>query len=618
VSAGRARRRPVRVAFFLAAALALAGTLAGLVILPLIRSTRLNRPLDEHLSEADEAVALGYLDRAADSIRLAAGAARGEYEHLRVLKRASRLARRTGSFGELAALAEKALAGSPGSARLRVLAAYGLLRSEHPQRAAALWAGRWKQSALKENPGAGTLLAEIALKSDASAQMEEGILPEGVLPVEMDRLLRPQTAEQPETLAVLGRHFQDERLSLDAALLAMRQGERDLAAEIARAQLPPASEPAFLIAYDSGENEEALRRLEAVLDGEPPRPDQAAMMGDLMAWTGDTGAARQVYLRLIRESPSFSWKPYLNLAWISLRGRDEDAARYYRQQAVERFPEERRIHWAMIEDLRHSADTGREAEEEYRRQIKAYLARFPDDLQGNLMALELQGERISSAVYQARLWRLFNRHPADERLCRRIVLHLLAGGDTEGAAAALKQHEQASGESGTLWQHQLRGMVAALQGRLAEAREEFTRYLSRREDWWMYYNRGLVVASDIPVFGDTSTSVSPVASDIPVFGDTSTSPLAGTFGVSPVASALEDLRKAEAMLQSGMRQEVRPVEEPDALAARSKIRTRLAQLLLARGEVDSAIRELRYARELDPDNLKPVLLLKKLEEESEK
>ena len=245
---------------------------------------------------------------------------------------------------------------------------------------------------------------------------------------------------------------------------------------------------------------------------------------------------------------------------------------------------------SLIRDLR-----SRGRAEELRYWTEELMRRFPDDVETGLLRLEQDSRRAGAAAglsaWQARLWGLYHRFPTDERLCRLVTLQQLAVGDLAGARAALKLHEEASGEGRAPWQLHLRGIAEALDGRPERAVEQFSAALDRaEEDWRLFFNRGLAAAA------------------------------AGQW-----RAGQEDLRKAEAGLRArrlrgqadGVGEESRGGFESDG-ALLSRIRTRVGLLHLKLGETDAGRRELRYARELDPDNLQAALLLRKLDEGVEK
>ncbi len=571
-----------------------AAALAAVLLYLGLRSSRDRQDLAERLLEADDALSLGYPDRAESRIRAAAGAARSESDWLRVQKRALQLARRTGDFRPMSELSSRAVERIGGSVRLRLLATYALLRAEEVQRAERLLGKKGQGAAFRSEPLSATLRAETVLKGELGEGAEEG------LPEDIRSLLAAERIRDPSALAAVGRRFSEPRIALDASLLAMRLGRAREAFELLRDPAPAQLEPAFLIAYDAGEYGEALERLQGLrmaagtageADGARKtavpreagagRQDLQAMLGDLLVLTGDRAGAAEVYLFLVREDPTFSWKPFLSLASVLERGGDLESARLYRRRAIDTFPEERQVLLGLIRDLRARGET-----EELQRWTEEYMRRYPDDLETGLLRLEGESRRPGAAAgfaaYQARLWGLFHRFPTDTRLCRLVTLQLLSAGDLEGARAALKLYEDAAGEGKAPWQYPLRGIIEALEGRPEAAVGQFTSALNRGEDWRLHVNRGLALGA------------------------------AGEW-----RAAMEDLRRAEAGLRALRLRAGAPGIAADSPLF-SRIRTRMALLHLKLGDPEAARRELRYARELDPSNLQAGLLLRKLDEGSEK
>ena len=316
--ADRRARRPPRALLFTVALAAAAG-LAAFVYLG-SRSAHDRQELDGRLREADDALSLGYLDRAGERIHAAAETARSERDWLRVLKRALQLARGTGDHRPLAGLAERAVDRIGGSPRLRLVAAWALLRAEQPDRAFRHLDGRWRSAPFRREPLAAGLWAEALLRAGAGEEEGKG------LPDDFLALLRVEHIREPEELSALARRFEEPRFSLDAALLAMRLGRPQEAFRLMGNAPGGHLEPAFLIAYDAGEDGTALERLQDLLtappagDGNAQRPDLRAMLGDLLVLNDDPGGAAEVYLALAREAPDFSWKPFLSLAALLERG----------------------------------------------------------------------------------------------------------------------------------------------------------------------------------------------------------------------------------------------------------------------------------------------------------
>ena len=254
---GAGRRGPARA--LLAVAAFAAAAAVGAVLYLGSRSASDRQELDERLREADDALSLGYLDRAGERIRLSAEAARSERDWLRVLKRGRQLARASGDHRPLVGLAERAVERIGGSARLRLVAAWALLRAEQPDRAMRHLDGRWRSAAFRREPLSSLLWTEVLLESGAGEEAGKD------LPGDLRGLLRAEGGREPAELSALARRFQEPRFTLDAALLAMRLGRPQEAFRLMEGAPAGQAEPAFLIAYDAGEDPAALERLQELL-----------------------------------------------------------------------------------------------------------------------------------------------------------------------------------------------------------------------------------------------------------------------------------------------------------------------------------------------------------------
>ena len=126
------------------------------------------------------------------------------------------------------------------------------------------------------------------------------------------------------------------------------------------------------------------------------------------------------------------------------------------------------------------------------------------------------------------------------------------------------------------WTYFYRGILAALEGNLEGARENLSAAFELRRRWETQYNLALIAMKR-----------------------------------GNVTDALERFRSADTLLTGSPEAAVRTGEL-------SEIRVKIAWILFLDGEYEAAARELRYALEMDPENLEGQLLSKQLEAELER
>ena len=196
--------------------------------------------------------------------------------------------------------------------------------------------------------------------------------------------------------------------------------------------------------------------------------------------------------------------------------------------------------------------------------------RHPDDPRLLLALLRLESPGLSSGAVEAALWSLVGRHPGNEEACRLLASRLLARGDLQGLRQVLHLFVLNSGGREPAWLLSYRGVADALRGEMQKAVESFSAVLAHEKSWALRYDRGLVLA-----------------------------------GMGRYKEAEKDFIRAGSLLDEERGREVR--------AARSLIRTRIAELRWAQGDRVGARREVEYAIDLDTANLRARLWRRKLE-----
>ena len=209
--------------------------------------------------------------------------ARSSEDWVSLLKRAHR-AEALGDRGRYALVAQHAFERGPKAAALLAAEADAFLRGGQPERAFALFG---RELSAESRPD---LWAEAAL-----ASLKDGRL--------------PASAENAATFARLAGISGDSRLYVDAAALALSEGDR-LAARswLDRARAGGAAVPAALL-WDSGQYE-----VLAGLKDERPSARQQKLMGDAAWVLGDPVKAERLWRSSLAADPASSWRNYVSIA----------------------------------------------------------------------------------------------------------------------------------------------------------------------------------------------------------------------------------------------------------------------------------------------------------------
>ena len=553
------RRRLVVILLFALAGLAVAAVgywLAGAVAAS--RGARASYQLE--LKQADGELALGYSEKAAESIRRALPAARSERDHLRLLKRSYRIATATGDFSSMQAVAARAIKKLPGSLALRLLLVFASMRAG------------------SDSPPISGLDRNLSKSTDAQYLMAEAIA-RGFSPPEASEMLDPQLRallsmekqSDPARLQAQGIDRSDGRILLDAALIWMRRGEvqKALAAVEGEWAVPVPPEPRIFIALDAGKYAECAALIDQ-FPGSPSRYDLQLIKADVLRALGREREAAAIYQRVATGDARFSWSPYLNLARIAEKEGAAEAAGELRRTAFELFPES----GAVLLDYGGSLLRQGQVEPAIRL-LEQLLRSDPDNVSARFLLLQAAAQNLPGQRYQAGLWSLFNEHPDSPLACRVLAQQLLAAEDPQGAASVLDRFALPAGGQAPPWLSELKGVSAGLLGDYTRAADLLGASLEQLESWRSRYNLAMVHR-----------------------------------GQGDLEKAVKELLQAADEFQQGANRE-------SALSRQrhSKIRSMAAEVLLRMGNKDAARRESAYALELDPGNGQALLVMRMLEGE---
>jgi tetratricopeptide (TPR) repeat protein len=492
------------------------------------------------LRSVDRYVADGYLSRAQEELTDASRRARGVAGWLMVLKRAFAISRALGDYQLLYRLARDAVAAVPRNDELRAVAGYAALRTDRLDTAGGFFEG------LPADRFAG-LLAEHAAR-DGGTGAQAG------LPADTQLLLTLHRQADPEEFIRVAEETGDRRFALDAALRLAGNGRVERAYRVAAERLEPDESRMLLLwlAYDAGDHEAARAHAEAVLQVQGDRADIMLVYADVLRELGEASAAAQVWEQAVRAFPRYSWKPYSGLAALEAREGRRDAALSWINAARGYFPE---VEELVVDHawLLYAADRREEA----RALLEAYATNHGDAQLAQATLLELFPSHPTPERYRSALWQAFNRYPGNQCIAAALIWYLYGYSDAQGIRTVIDRHAAHGAQTGRL--EFQRGALAVLTGKLEEAQSHFQRATESRPQWESQYNLSVVLMMRRQFHG-----------------------------------AMEHLREADAMLRG---------ENPSVAAPRrSIVRLQLARCLAAMGNLEAALREVRYALDLDSRN----------------
>jgi hypothetical protein len=515
--------------------------------------TRGDSQVQEILVDIDYELSMGYYRKALEGLNRAVSAAQGEYNLLRVLKRAYAISDNLKDSSVFLTAAREAWEKIPGSKDLAKAYLFSAIRSQLDP------AGRTLLSGATSDRDIQYLQVEAYLRgslAELPLQRREGALEE---------LLSLTEQRDPVELQRQGTRLDEPRLYLDAALLWMKEGQPG-AALAALERYPDNTlfvEPGIYIAYDAGYGEKALRYLHSHPEAQD-RSDLLIMEADLNLLLGNRQEAVRLYRRIISVDPDYSWVPYLNLAGLVEADGDEATAHHFRQIAFQSFPETAEVVLSYAQSLSRRSGKDRAAE-----LVVKYLEWEPGDIEANLLLLDLKDTASSPALYEAALWKLFNQFPGSRKLCETLFLYLLEFNDLEGAEAVLRHYELAAGGANAPWFLDYRAVLAALGRNYSTAVALIRKRLVVQDSWRARYNLALILAE-----------------------------------AGQAREAIDELIAAENALTAG--RQSAPQQEPAVReqqnSFRSRIRSKIGEQYLALGDETAARRECEYALDLDVSN----------------
>ncbi len=512
-------------------------------------STENTKDIGTTMAKVDGFIVNANISEAESSLTRIFSRAHTASDYLQILKRFQKIAVLKQDFHEFRDYALRAFAHIGGNEKLAGAVIYACLRYGDIDSAVRI-AGKFKN-----NPMIASFLSEAILRGGLD------------VPGEKNPLLNLESAKKPEPFIRSASRFDEPRLYLDAALLYAGQGNYNKAFLISEEYLQhnQFNEPAGFFAYDAGKYAAALLRLKEVLRREPERNDIRIIIGDINLRLDRIEDAAFYYEKAIQTDPGYSAIPYVNLAFISITKHNDSAALEILQKAQAVFPDSKEITLTLVKIL-YSDKHKTEGEEI----LSAYLNRHPDDFQANLLRIYLEWGEISSNQYRVKLRELFNSNPGNAKSCQILAWYLIATNESENASHVVAEYEKATNQANLPWMLHLKGVIQALNGNTTKAETLLEQSLLLHENWRVRYNYAVVLERN----GRLKTAEDQLRQIVSYF-------------------ERENLHGYESVL--------------------SKVQTRLGNINLNKGNMESAKMEFRYALELDPKNAQAFRLLKQLE-----
>jgi tetratricopeptide (TPR) repeat protein len=532
------------------AAAALCAVAAALFLFLRARPLPAVRKID--LSAIDAQIAAGSLDTARETLEGIRPLPRSEGELLQILKRASLVCRSSGDFRLAADLGTRALAANGRSGPVGAVAAWGLLRVGRLAEADKVLARGGLPHAAADLLRGETAL-RLGRKWDGADELTRSLV-----------ALEKESA--PAVFSAAGVRTGEPRLFMDAALLLAEEGRAAEAAHLVRQSLPDAAfdDPTAAIFWDAGDAEAALGRLSRWAVARPGKAEVLFREADCLQELGRAAESEKALDRGLPLAPRLSWTGYADLAWFAEGRGDFGLAGRRLEDGLAFFPDSRDL---AIRKARLLVRTGKPDAAD--RVLSALLERDPADSEAALLQLDIEAGGLSPEQYRARLWKLFNRSPADPSVFDALSEAAIGAMDWEGAAIALEQHEQAVGEADARLLV-LRGVISAMRGDPTAAEAAFREAASAAPDGRARYDLALLMTQK----GSTR-------------------------------AALQELRLAE--------EEYRGAHHVPENAVLARMALAEGVTRLKDGDETGARAAFQRALERDPSNLRAALMLRKLE-----
>ncbi len=312
----------------------------------------------------------------------------------------------------------------------------------------------------------------------------------------------------------------------------------------------------FRSAMESGKAEEALKLLE-FYDLGFSISDMKLYKADIFNMLKQYSRSKEIYSDFVDLYPDYSWLPYANLAWLGIHEKDKSLYSSVKK-GIEYFHSDVRFSSNLI-DYQIFIGKKKDAAD----YIENYCSTIPEL---KLVEYTLKGS-MEPGMAIARIQEILLQHPENSQISRYYCWFLFESGNI----SLLKDYiteRKAKGELRS-WEKFFEALIYAVNGRLSEAEDLLAESYNASGYWEILFDMAKVYQYE-----------------------------------RDYLKSVEFFQKAE-----------NSIDMADT-AKRAVVRAELAKVLYESGSTSRAVKEAEYALKLDKNNIQALLLLKKLESES--
>lgn len=409
-----------------------------------------------------------------------------------------------------------------------------------------------------------------------------------------------ESRKDPAFFEYLANLLDDDKLMVNAGLLWAKNSEIDKAYSLLNT-FPDKeySELIALLAYDSGRKSESLIRLLELPINDSIKYDNVLLIADIFYMKENWSRSRYYYEKAL-DLNKLSAAPYINISSIYLEMDNIKQAITILENGIDIFKTE--INSLSIQIENSNSDDGNKEEQNLSARLKDknrddlnqlrdeykelvllgyflykeigsdkaikiledYRREFPDDVKIELLEMRENNESSNPNKFIARLWTLLNRDIDNREVSEFLIWYLLGIENYEDIELVLERSEHR--HSSENWTEYYRGILSGLNGEYKAALISFDYQNLELDSWEILYNKGIIEMAllnypeALTLFNKSIISI----------------------------NQLGYLNNKDIYL--------------------SKIKTKIAKVLISLNDTDEAIRILNSAFELDPENYSADLL----------
>ncbi len=352
--------------------------------------------------------------------------------------------------------------------------------------AALLWTGQYEKASASlytiQNEKYSTLIAETLLSYDVYRNYDLG----GLTPLQfIKEKIRFQ--EDPDFFYSIGTRADNPVLLYNAALLSMETGDTDLAGAIVSALPVNRISPYHLgvLYYDLGYYDRAYDSFTAQSLIDDMNSNQRfsihQQIADIAFARGDYDEALSHYGRAMNINPSGSWKNFRNMARIYFDQGYSNKARAVLREGIGIYPDS----LPLLKD--YVVYYHDDYPVEVRSELDAFMRVYPGLTEARLISMRYFPRQMSSVLYQAELWDLFNRDESNPAVTRFLLWYLSGVNDTDGMKIVLQRFKPEDGEV-PYWHHFYQSVISLNERDINEVVKEMEISYSLNKDWIFSYN----------------------------------------------------------------------------------------------------------------------------------